>query len=1112
MKKTLVKPKADEYFVSFLIKFIRIMKISVLLLFMGFVTVFASETYSQKTKLTLAMNNATVEHVLNKIETQSEFYFLYSHQLVDVSRKVDVDVKNVRIKDILTRLFTGTDVKYLVLGRQIILTPEHILTDKNVINIELQQGIVVTGKVVENNGNPLPGVNVYEKSSPSRGVVSSVDGTYSITVSNADAVLVYSFVGFENQEIDVLSRTVIDVTLIESSIILNEVVTVGYGTQRKVNLTGAVENVAIKDLESRPLTTTSAALQGKVAGVYVTQNSGQPGYDNATIKIRGVGTLNNNNPLVLIDGIPGSMNDVNPMDLEDISVLKDAAASAIYGNRAANGVILITTKRGKQGKMQVEYSGYFAVQKATYLPEILNSYEHAMLYNEAATNSGGSPKYTDDEVAKFKAKNDPLYPDTDWQDVMFAPANMQNHHLRTSGSSENLSYAFSAGYLNQDGVLMGSGYKKFTFRSNIDSYYLKNKRLHVGINMAGVRSSRDESPRGTTAVIRAINRADPTKVVTYEDGTYGSGAREIATIQSGGNNNLLNNSFTGKLFADYEIMKGLKAQLSYGVDWYHGLATRYYPSLSLYNHLNDTHTTYLSELRESNSEAFSTIFNALLNYEVSFVDKHNFKVLAGYSEETWRRDWSNGFRKNLLSSQPELNIGDVSTQTNAGGADATALRSYFARVNYDLSGKYLLEANIRYDGSSRFAEELRYGTFPSFSAGWRISEEQFMQNATFLDNLKIRASWGQLGNQNINTYYAASDILATGADYTFNGNFVPGVAVTTLTNKSTTWETTTQTNIGLDVNLWRKFSLTANYFQKITEDILMTVPIPITLGALNRPYQNIGTMENTGWELSLGYNNTFGNSFRFNANLNLSHVNNEVTNLNNLGPIYGSKTILTEGEAYWSFYGYEHVGIFQSDQEISTSPTQSENPVPGDIKFKDQDGDGIISLDKDRVVIGSQVPDLLYSIQLNGDWKGFDLKAFFQGVQGVDAYSSLELVSPFFNGASSGKWLLDRWTPENPSTTNQRVFLDTKRPGIVSTYYLEDASYLRLKNIELGYTIPQSATSKIGLSYLRVFANIQNAFTITNYKGFDPEKPAGNTRSDAHPQVRITSLGLSVRF
>jgi len=1089
----------------------RIMKLTTLFTLMTVFQLYASHSYSQMTKITLNVKNDKIVDVLTKIEDNSEFFFLYSPKLIDVEKRVDIKAKNKPIRDILNVIF-DKDVNFEVYNRQIILTKKEIPA----IITSPQQKKVVTGTVTDEKGLTMPGVSVQVEGT-SIGTVTDVSGKYSIELPGENGVLVFTFIGFAKQRVVVKAGTIVDVTLIMEAQNLNEVVVVGYGTQKKVNLTGAVENVSTKDLTSRPVTTTSAAIQGKVTGVYVMQNSGQPGKDYGNILIRGVGTFNNNNPLVLIDGISGSMNDVNPMDVENISVLKDAAASAIYGNRAANGVILITTKRGQKDKMQVEYTTYMGRQTPTYLPEVLSSYEHATLYNEAALNSGKQKKYTDADISKYKDGTDPFFPNTSWQDLWYNPANMQNHHIQVSGGAKDIAYSFAGGYLDQDGVLLGTDYKKYNFRSNIDSYFLKNKNLHIGVNMAGVRSTLNESPYGTTGVIRSINRMIPNDIAVYPDGKFGVD-RNYALYKSGGVNSNLSNKVTGKLLAELEIIKNLKAEVSYGIDWSHALTTNFYPEVNYYGSVlkynNNQPTNSPSEITKGNSESLSTTLNAILRYSLALDGTtHSMDFLAGYSEEAWKTDYSSGYRKYLLSALPELNIGDVSTQTNSGGSAHTALRSYFGRVNYSYKSKYLLEGNVRYDGSSRFAKDLRYGLFPSASVGWRVSEESFFEPIKqVVNNMKVRVSWGQLGNQNINTYYAASDILETGSDYTFGGIFVPGVAVTTLTNKSTSWETTTQTNIGIDADLFKCITFTANYFNRETVDILMRTPIPITLGNLNTPYQNVGKMKNNGWELGLGYSKMLPNELKIGANLNLSHFNNKVLDLKGLGPIYGDYTILREGDPYYSFYGYEVEGIFQSDAEIAAAPKQSELPKPGDIRFKDQNGDGQITLDKDRVIIGKQVPDLLYSFMINLSWKGFDFSSFLQGVYGVSAYSSLELTSPFFNGASGGKWLLDRWTPENPSTTKQRVYLDSKRQGIASDYYLEDASYLRMKNIEVGYSLPKSLLSKAGIAGLRVYLNMQNAFTITKYKGFDPEKSAGNTRTDAHPQVRVSSAGLTLTF
>lgn len=1080
----------------------------------------AKEAVSQSLSerfITMEFRDIPLRSALNKIDQQSGFRLAFAPDQVDKYKSISLEKNTQSVATTLQLISASTQLNFkqddnstLNYSKEIKIDSKEALAQSYIAPVA-----TIRGKITNENGEPLNGVSVFIKGEPLKGVISAAGGMYQLEMSDNDKVIVFSFIGMETLEIVVSKKTEVNVTMKIKVSLQEEIVVVGYGTQKKVNLTGAVQNIGIKDLATRPLTNASSALQGKVAGVYVMQNSGQPGRDNGNILIRGIGTFNDNSPLVLIDGIAGSINDVSPMDIESISVLKDAASSSIYGNRAANGVILITTRRGRKEKMHVEYTGYIANQKATYLPEVLSSYEHATLYEEAAKNSGKPSVFTADMIEKYRSGSDPLYPNTNWQDVWYNPATLKSHYLRLSGSSSNLAYSFSGGYLDQEGVLLGTGFKRFNFRSNIDAYFLKNNKLHFGINIAGVYSDIEESASGTTALIRGLNRNVPTAVVTWPDGSYGPD-KNYAINNSGGFNNSKRKGMIGNFHTDYEIVKNLKIESNVSADFLQSLGKNFSPYIvqysSIANYNNKRPTLTNSELTVGNDQTMATTLNAIIRYSPTFRKNHHFNILAGYSEETWQNDYSDGYRKYLLSSQPELKIGDVSTQTNSGGADQTALRSYFGRVNYDFKGKYLFEANVRRDGSSRFAQDLRYGTFPSASVGWRISEESFLKGNNMITDLKLRGSWGQLGNQNINSYYAASDILSTGSNYVYGGAFTPGVAVTTLTNKSVTWETATQTNIGLDVQLFKKLNITASYFQKTTDNILMEVPIPITLGALNTPFQNLGIMENTGWELTLEYKDKLGTDFNYDATINLSHIKNNVADLGGLGPIYGSYSILTEGQPFFAFYGYEAIGIFQSAQEISASPKQSENPQPGDIKFRDLNGDGKISLDKDRKVIGSLVPDLLYSMQLNFAFKGFDLKTFFMGVQGISAYSSLELVSPFFNGASGAKWLLDRWTPQNPSTTTQRVFLDGVRGGIASSYYLENASYLRLKNIELGYTLSEKLLSKIGIDGLRIFANVQNAFTITKYKGFDPEKYPGNTRSDAHTQVRIASFGLSVRL
>jgi TonB-linked SusC/RagA family outer membrane protein len=689
------------------------------------------------------------------------------------------------------------------------------------------------------------------------------------------------------------------------------------------------------------------------------------------------------------------------------------------------------------------------------------------------------------------------------------------------------------GYLDQEGILVGTNYDKVDFRSNFDSYFLKDKKLRLSARMSGNRGERDEPTDewyakwyATNAPIWPLKNLDDQWVAVIGERNY------YGEIMEGSTRKVTRYVFNGQLEGEYEFVPGFSAQLTYGFNVESANNNSFHANVLLAN--LDGSTRYLaSDLTDRDDLNTQTLLTSLLKYEKTF-GKHDLKLLAGYSEEDFLWKWNSGYRANFINNtQRVLNLGDPSTMQNDAGKYDLGLQSYFGRINYIYDKKYLFEANVRRDGSSRFGEDYQWGTFPSFSLGWIISEEGFLQGADWLDLLKIRGSWGQLGNQNINSYYAASDILDTGINYTTGGTLNSGVAVTSMSNKQTTWETSEQTNIGFDVSFNQSVNITFDYFNKKTRDILMQVPIPITMGNLSAPYSNVGEVKNTGLEFMADYRKTFGNGLKLNAVLTLSHIKNEVTNLNGRSPIIDGVAALVEGHAINSFYGYKKDGIYQIDDftwQNNSDPTIAHedrnyvlkdgvvsvanfNATPGDVKYKDLSGDGIVTMDNDRTVIGKQFPDLSYSLQLNLDWKNFDFGMFFQGVKGIDGYTYYEIGTPFSGTASNvGKWWAGRWTPDNPTNSLPKLTLDGVRNNIHSELYMEDASYLRLKNIELGYTLSSRLTSPIGISKVRFYGSIQNAFTITNFRGFDPEQEVGETRAQAYPQVRIFTLGLNVNF
>lgn len=996
------------------------------------------------------------------------------------------------------------------------------------INREIQQAKTkIHGVVKDLNGEPIIGAKVIERGT-NNGTITDFDGRFSLSVTGKKIEV--SYIGFITHIVNVSGDELI-ITLKEDNKQLNEVIVVGYSTQKKANLTGSVGSVTMDDMAARPITNSSNALQGTVTGVYALQKSGKPGDDGSDINIRGIGTLNNSDPLVLIDGFPGSMSDVSSNDIASISVLKDAASAAIYGNRAANGVVLITTKKGVKGKMKISYDGYTGIQEVTALPDVLNSYDYSTLYNEACVNSNMAEKYSADEIGLFKSGTNPLYPNINYFNVYYGEANIHSHRLNFTGGTDDMHYAIMLGYLDQDGALIGTSYNKTDFRVNVDSYYL-NKKLRLTTRLSGNIGKKQEPHSVWGCELNAT--AASVYPLYNEDGHFmalNGEESNYANVKTGSTNKTNRYVFNGQFEAEYEILEDFSYQLTYGYNVKHSNTNSFQSNVTLYLPSGGT-TTNAANLSESNSLDTQSLLTSLLKYKKK-IGNHQFNLLAGYSEEEFKWNWTSGYRKNFVNNtQRVLNLGDASTATNGSGKYALGLQSYFGRINYIFDNKYLFEANVRQDGSSRFASGNRWGTFPSFSAGWLLSEEQFMEDNQWLDLLKIRASWGKLGNQNINSYYVASQTFSSGQNYPFNGTLYSGIASTNMSNTETSWETTKQTDIGIDIALTNGISVTADYFIKKTDGILMQTTIPATMGGLSAPYVNAGKVENKGFEFSLKYNKRFHNSLRIGSTLNLSHIDNKVIDLNGSSPIINGATVLAEDYPINSFYGYKQDGIYQisdftwqnsSDESIAHKDrnyTLKDGVVgvdnytaqPGDLKFKDLNNDGKVDMTNDRTVIGDQFPDFQYSWQFNADWHKFDFSMFWQGVQGIDGYTYYEISTCFSGVANCGTWWKNRWTPEHPSNSMPAVTLTDSKKNIHSTFYMEDASYLRLKNIELGYTFDQELFPLLNDCTVRIYGNIQNALTFTDYKGFDPEQETSSTRAESFPQVRIYTVGVNINF
>lgn len=1106
------------------------MKVTVFLTLFCVFQAFAGNSYSQNTRLSMNLSNVSVKNALENIEKESEFYFLYNSKLINVDRPVNLSANHKLIKDILHELFDGTDVKYTIIDRQIVLTPVKFSKEEiNTIQQQKKNTISVSGVVKDKNGNPMYGVNIFL--SKTQNVTSTdANGKYVLNNIPPNGILVYRFVGYKEVSVPVNNRTTIDLMLESEITDLQEVVVVGYGTQKKVNLTGAVAQVSGSILKSRPVSNVSSALQGVLPGVVVIQNSGQPGSDVGTIRIRGIGSFGaGKNPLILVDGVKASMNDVDQNDVESISVLKDGASAAIYGSEAANGVILITTKKGKNKPLQLSYAGNMGWQSPTCLPNYLSSAQYAELWNEALTYEKKAPKYTAAEIQKFRDGSDPdHYANTDWLGLFYKGSGLQsNHHFDVSGGSENTSYMFSAGYFNQDGTVKGASNTRYTMRSNVDTKI--GKRFTAGLNISYSLTDFAEPTNPYTEnfsqFFRQINRISPMVPYKYSDGSYGSigDGNPMAWLESGSESKMKTNQFLGILNGEFEILKGLKIKEIVSYRFSNALGNKFINDIQFYNFPSHTAKLYQgpNRLYSSSANASNITSQSLLTYDLS-LGQHTIHAMAGHQAELTRNDYLQGFRKNFLSDNLEqLNVGSTDGQTNSGTASELALESYFGRINYDFAGKYLFEVNARYDGSSRFMASNRWSLFPSASAGWRITQEKFMKQFSFINNLKLRIGWGMLGNQNVSSgsYYPTSSTFDAGQSYTFGDLIASGVAITSAANPILKWEATRDANIGIDAGLFNdKLTFSIDYFDRKSSNLLLQLPIAATYGYDKLPDQNAGDMINRGLEIVLGTHGKMG-QVSYDLNFNTTFIHNEVTNLKGTGPWISGNTIVEEGSPYYSFYGYQCEGIFNTDAEVAAHAKQlggsTAVPIgPGDLKYKDQNNDGVID-DKDRVNLGSYFPGVVFGLNATLKYKDFDLNLLFQGATNVKGYITMEAIGYVDGTAKPSSLWLDRWTATNHSTTFPRALVKWGRNDgstYPSSFWVKDASYLRLKNIQLGYTVSPRWLKVIKVSSLRLYYSGQNLLTLTKfYKGFDPEAPAG-TRGDYYPQQVVHSFGLNVNF
>ena len=1125
---------------------VRIMKLTVLLFWIALMGV-SAEGYSQKDRLTVHIHQGNLAQLFRQIQEQTDYLIFYKDDLLEgkQSNALNLDMNQEKVSAILEEALEQSGLTYKLKGRQIVIVP--ITRDSQSPPLsstkqtsELTPEVVdllrlVTGLVQDAKGQPLPGATVQIKGTV-RGTATNGEGQFSINAEIGE-VLQISYVGFLAKEVTIGSQTSLTIQLKEDVAGLEELVVVGYGVQKKVNVTGSVSSIDSEDIQSRPVTSVTSALQGLMPGVTVRNTTALPGQGAGSIRIRGIGTLGDSEPLVVIDGIPGGNLDIlNPEDIQSISVLKDAASSSIYGVRGANGVILVTTKKGKEGKQpSISYGGYYGLQTPTALPNFLGSPQYMELLNEAQRNVGRNPTYTDAEIEIARNGSDPnYYANTNWIDEIYKPsAPQQNHNLSINGGTNNLNYYISYGLLKEGGLITGDNYSanRHNIRVRLNTTLID--RIQLDANLGYIDRSYSGSSEGVGAgsgPIYAAHQILPLVPVRFTTGGWGyiGGQRNpIAVTTDGGTNTFGSQEFTGNLNATIKIANGLSLRGQYGLIQSNSSRIIFSKTINYYSPedgslIYQTNPVNKIDVRDYISR-YQT-FIGVLQYDRSFNEIHNVNAILGASQEQTVGSSFLATRTNLASQDvPSLNIG-TENQLNGGGAAHNALQSLFGRVNYSFRSRYLSEVNFRYDGSSRFAPNVRWNLFTSASLGWVFSEEEFFKGLTrVVESGKIRASYGSQGNDRVGSDYAylatlgpVNNIFPIGNAYTI------GYRQQSIPNKLLTWESVIKKNIGLDLVFLRgRLGVTMDVFENNTNDILLSVPLPDVLGVGSAyPPQNAGKVQNRGWEVQTSWRDQTG-TFRYGIHANLSDVRNEVVNLGGVPPTIGDR-IRMVGEPIDAFYGLVAERLAQESDFTYNAETKKYTPnfpiiagdpvAPGDLIFRDLDGDGVITLDKDRQVIGNAIPRFTYGIRGELGWKGVDFSFFLQGVGRADGYLQGASRHALINEGSLPQTVhLDRWTPENPDASYPRLTYQQSYNQRLSTYWLEDASYLRLKNIQLGYTLPSTLTQKFRVSRLRVYASADNLLTKSDFfYGYDPETPV--TSGGYYPQVKTFVFGLNINL
>lgn len=1093
-------------------------------------------TFGQSQVIHLTQNKATVSSIIKAIEKQTQMSVDFSQNTLNLNKTVNLKSKSLSLGEIMNLILSGNrDLSYKIVDRHIIIVKGE---QRGVRSTQtMQQGYgkhKITGCVLDNNGEPIIGASVVEQGTKN-GTVTDIDGNFVLNCSKENATLDISYIGFLSQQVKARSGATANVTMKENAQSLEELVVVGYGSQKKVNVIGSIATVDSKSLEARSASDVSNMLTGQMSGVTITQTSGNPGQDGGTIRVRGVGSFGATpSPLVLVDGMPGSLSDITPDEIENISVLKDASSAAIYGSRAANGVVLVTTKRGKEGRTKVSYNGSVGFSKAAELPEMAHSYDYAKFYNIAA----GTETYTPEDIQKYKDGSDPdNYADENYLDKLFGGHSfLTKHTLNVNGGNDRIQYMATVGYLRHDGLLENNYYNKYNARLNLNAKLTND--LSMGIRLNGMASDRHEPSTpgsldtgGYAGIMLAALRYPGLLPSYMSDGSNGVGLKGSGTPVAWAEKCASFyrqdfDKFGGNIDLTYKPIKGLTIK-GIGGYKYSLQHVRHYRSEFA---TADGRNNGPSSLTDDMYRTVYKTFQATADYNTTIAKKHAIDVLVGYTWEDENQRSVGGYRQKFPSNDvPYLTAGGADGQTNFGGGYDWAIQSIFGRLTYNYDERYLFEATMRYDGSSRFPTDSKYGFFPSAALGWRVSEEKFWKDssvAKWFTNLKIKASTGVLGNNNIGNYpYQSVYTLGSNQNYVFGGVYTTGASITTYVDPNLKWEKTRTSDIGIETGFFQnRLTLNATYFYRKTTDVLYKPSASYSsIFGLSVSQVNTGAVENKGWEFEVGYRDKVG-AFNYWVNGNFSIIKNKVLtlgmgNVTQANGMVGNGSNLFIGYPMQMYYGYKTDGVFLTDEEVGEWYDQSaiaKGSKAGDIRYVDLDGDNKVT-PKDMTYLGSSIPKYNFGLSFGGDYKGFDFSVLLQGVAGVKGRLNEWAGFAFFQEGNIQKWQMEEcWnmnqTNRYPKYTRLEIMSNAgSNNTLLSDFWILNASFVKVRNIQFGYKLPKNIISKAGISSMRAYISLDNPFSFDSYrKGWDPENT--NNRGSYYPVMSSYTFGLTLAF